>query len=49
MERDYVVSLLNKSKIHIAEEKRMNNDLGTVLKTLDGCLINIYDSGKVNC
>ncbi|SFP83415.1 Predicted nucleotide-binding protein containing TIR-like domain [Butyrivibrio proteoclasticus] len=49
MTRDYVASLLNQNNIKIEEEKRMNNDLGVVLKTYEGCLINIYDTGKVNC
>ena len=49
MNRDYVVSLLNRNNIDIIEEKRMNNGLGTVIKTVEGCLVNIYDSGKVNC
>ena len=37
MNRDYVVSLLNQNGIQIEEEKRMNNDLGVVLKTYEGC------------
>ena len=49
MNRDYVVSLLNQNNISIEEEKRMPNDLGTVLRTYNGCIVNIYDSGKVNC
>ena len=49
MNRDYVVSLLNQNNILIEEEKRMPNDLGTVLRTYNGCIVNIYDSGKVNC
>lgn len=49
MNRDYVVSLLNQNSIQIEEEKRMPNDLGVVLKTYEGCIVNIYDSGKVNC
>lgn len=49
MNRDYVVSLLNRNNVRLKEEKRMNNNLGVVLKTLDGCIVNIYDSGKVTC
>ena len=49
MDRDYVVSLLNQNSIRIEEEKRMTNDLGIVLRTYEGCIINIYDSGKVSC
>lgn len=47
MNRDYVVSILNQNNIQIQEEKRMKNDLGVVLKTYEGCLINIYDTGTV--
>ena len=49
MNRDDVKSLLNRNGIKIEEENRMNNNLGVVLKTVEGCLINIYDTGKVNC
>ncbi len=49
MNRDYVVSLLIQNNIQINDEKRMTNNLGTVIKTVDGCIINVYDSGKVNC
>ena len=49
MNRDYVVSLLIQNNIQINDEKRMTNNLGTVIKTVEGCIINVYDSGKVNC
>lgn len=49
MNRDHVVSLIKQNNIRIIEEKRMNNNLGIVLKTDEGCLINIYDTGKVCC
>lgn len=49
MNRDYVVSLLKQNDIPIEEEKRMPNNHGIVLRTCDGCVVNIYDSGKVNC
>lgn len=49
MTRDYVVSLLKQNNVNIESENRMNNNLGTVLKTYAGCIVNIYDSGKVNC
>jgi predicted nucleotide-binding protein len=49
MTRDYVASLLNQNKIRIEEEKRMSNNLGTVLRTSEGCIVNIFDSGIVNC
>lgn len=49
MTRDYVVSLLKQNSVNIESENRMNNNLGTVLRTHTGCLVNVYDSGKVNC
>lgn len=49
MKKNDVVSLLHQKNIQIKEEKRMANDLGTVLKTSQGCIVNIYDSGTVNC
>ncbi len=49
MNRDYVVSLLIQNNIQIKEEKRMTNNLGTVIRTVEGCIVNVYDSGKVNC
>ena len=47
--KEYIVSLLHKNNIEIADEKRMVNDLGFVIKTTEGCIINVYDSGTVNC
>ena len=49
MNRDYVVSLLIQNNIQIKEEKRMTNNLGTLIRTVEGCIVNVYDSGKVNC
>ena len=49
MKKNDVVSLLHQKHIQIKEEKRMSNNLGTVLKTSQGCIVNIYDSGTVNC
>lgn len=49
MNRDYVLSLMRQNGITVTNESRMNNNLGTVLKTAEGCIINIYDTGKVNC
>jgi len=49
MDKDYVVSILNQNGVQIIDEYRMNNNLGVVLKTYEGCLVNIFDTGKVNC
>lgn len=48
MDKEYVIATLKQNNIAIAEEKRMGNDLGTVIKTYHGCLINLYDSGTVS-
>ncbi len=49
MDLEEVKILLKRNNEHIVEEKRMNNNLGYVLKTDEGCIVNIYDTGKVNC
>ena len=47
MKVDYIVNCLEKTQIVIEENKRSGNDLATVLKLSNGCIINCYDSGKV--
>ena len=47
MNVDYIVSCLEKTQIVIEENKRSGNNLATVLKLSNGCIINCYDSGKV--
>ena len=47
MKVDYNVSCLEKTQIVIEENKRSGNNLATVLKLSNGCIINCYDSGKV--
>ena len=47
MKVDYIVSCLEKTQIAIEENKRSGNNLATVLKLSNGCIINCYDSGKV--
>lgn len=47
MKVDYIVSCLEKTQIVIEENKRSGNNLATVLKLSNGCIINCYDSGKV--
>lgn len=44
-----VVRLLQTNKFTINEQKRTGNNLGTVLKLSNGCIVNCWDSGKVNC
>ncbi len=47
MKVDYIVSCLEKTQLIIEENKRSGNNLATVLKLSNGCIINCYDSGKV--
>ena len=47
MKVNYIVSCLEKTQIVIEENKRSGNNLATVLKLSNGCIINCYDSGKV--
>ena len=47
MKVDYIVRCLEKTQLIIEENKRNGNNLATVLKLSNGCIINCYDSGKV--
>lgn len=47
MKVEYIVNCLEKTQIVIEENKRSGNNLATVLKLSNGCIINCYDSGKV--
>ena len=49
MNKSDVVILLQQNNIQIESEYRMNNNLGIVLRTYEGCLVNVYDTGKVVC
>lgn len=49
MNVDYVVKLVEKHGYAIVEQKRSGNNLGTILKLVNGCIVNCYDSGKVVC
>lgn len=46
---EQVKTLLDKEKQVITEEKRMGNNLGSVLKLQNGCIVNCWDKGTVNC
>lgn len=46
---EQVKALLKTVNQTIVEEKRSGNDLGTVLKLSNGCIINCWDKGTVNC
>lgn len=47
MKADYIVNFLKGTDLNIEENKRSGNNLGTVLKLSNGCIINCYDSGKI--
>ena len=47
MKVDYIVKCLEGTNLIIEENKRSGNNLATVLKLSNGCIINCYDSGKV--
>lgn len=47
MKVDYIINSLNNTQLEITENKRNGNNLATVLKLSNGCIINCYDSGKV--
>ncbi len=49
MDINDVIELLKANKFSIVEQKRTGNDLGTVLKLNNGCIVNCWDSGKINC
>ncbi len=47
MKVDYIIDCLENTQYVIEENKRNGNNLATVLKLDNGCIINCYDSGKV--
>ena len=46
---EQVKALLKTVNQTIVEEKRSGNDMGTVLKLSNGCIINCWDKGTANC
>ena len=46
---EQVKILLKNVDLFIVEEKRTGNNLGTTLKLANGCLVNCWDKGTVNC
>ncbi len=49
MNSDYIIKLMENNGYVVAESKRMTNDKGTVVKLINGCIVNCWDTGKVNC
>ena len=46
---EQVKALLKTANQTIVDEKRSGNNLGTVLKLSNGCIINCWDKGTANC
>ncbi len=49
MNIDGVIELLKANNYSVVEKKRTGNNLGTVIKLNNGCIVNCWDSGKINC
>lgn len=49
MTKEEVRNILTGNGFEIREEKRTGNDLGTVYRLTNGCIVNCWDTGKVNC
>ena len=49
MTLEQVKKLLKKADQPIVDEKRTGNNLGTALKLANGCVVNCWDKGTVNC
>lgn len=49
MNKAQVKEILVSNGYTILEEKRTGNDLGHIFKLSNGCIVNCWDTGKVNC
>lgn len=49
MTKEQVKEILENNGYIIVEEKRTGNDLGNIYKLENGCIVNCWDTGKVNC
>lgn len=49
MTKENVKKILMENGFQIVEENRTGNDLGTVYKLSNGCIVNCWDTGKHNC
>lgn len=49
MTKEQVKTILQNGGFQITEEKRAGNNLGTVYKLNNGCIVNCWDTGTVNC
>ena len=46
---DQAKAILNNAGQTIIEEKRTGNNLGTLLRLSNGCIVNCWDKGTANC
>lgn len=46
---EHVKEILKSARHKIVSEDRTGNDLGTILKLENGCIVNCWDKGTVNC
>ena len=46
---EQVKTLLKNADLSIVEEKRTGDNLGTILKLANGCIVNCWDKGTVSC
>lgn len=49
MTKDEIKAIVTRNGYSIIEEKRTGNDLGTMLRLNNGCIINCWDKGTYNC
>ena len=49
MTKDEIKAIVTKNGYSIIEEKRTGNNIGTMLKLNNGCIINCWDKGSHNC
>ena len=45
MTKDEIKAIVTRNGYSIIEEKRTGNDLGTMLRLNNGCIINCWDKG----
>ena len=49
MTKEEIRKIVTDNGYKIKEEKRTGNNLGTVFTLTNGCIVNCFDTGKVNC
>jgi len=49
MEIENIINILKRSNYIVVDQKRMGNNYGTIITLSNGCIVNCWDSGKINC